>query len=142
MHFIVLFERMIKGMACFFVDYENGSGNAIEGISFAGLKEYDEIIIFYSKKSFSINMERHKELEKVKAKKYYIKVEVGTENALDFQLSTFLGACINYNPHKKYYIVSKDQGFDCVCHFWNDKGIYLKRIEHFYNFEDTCNNYI
>ena len=124
-------------MACFLVDYENEGGRNLEGISFAGLTEEDELIIFYSKKSYSINMERHKELERVKAKKFYIQIEVGSPNALDFQLSTFLGACIHKNPNNTYYIVSKDHSFEYVCRFWKDKGVYVKRIREFYNFQEN-----
>ena len=39
-------------------------------------------------------MELHKELEKIQAKKLYIPVGGGMANSLDFQLSTYLSACI------------------------------------------------
>lgn len=118
-------------MACFFIDYENQSGRALEGISLIGLNKSDELIFFYSENSSRITMELHKELEKIKAKKLYIPVGGGIPNSLDFQLSTYLGACIQKNPQKKYFIISKDKGFDCVCHFWRNKNIFVKRIERF-----------
>lgn len=123
-----LFSEVIK-MACFLIDYENECGKLLEGVSLVGLGRNDEIIIFYSKNAFKMNMELHRELERVNSKKLYIKTETGTPNSLDFQLSSYLGACINKNPKKKYYIVSKDKGYDCVCRFWCSKNISVSRIE-------------
>ena len=124
-------------MVCFFIDYENQSGRALEGISLMNLKKSDELIFFYSENSSRITMELHRELEKIYAKKLYIKVVKGLPNALDFQLSTYLGACIQKHPDKKYYIISKDNGFDSVCRFWMDKNIFVKRIEKFYYCTDA-----
>lgn len=116
-------------MACILIDYENECGRLLEGISLIGLGKSDEIIFFYSKNASRITMELHKELEEIQSKKLYIKVETGTSNSLDFQLSSYLGACIQKSPKKKYYIISEDGGYDCVCRFWNSKNIYVKRLE-------------
>lgn len=129
-------------MACFFIDYENESGRMLEGISLLRLTEYDEVVIFYSKKAARITIELHKELERIPAKKLYIKTETGTPNSLDFQLSSYLGACIQKNPKKEYYIVSKDCGYDCVCRFWSGKNVYIKRIERLSYYADIRSNYI
>lgn len=123
-------------MACFLIDYENENGRLLEGISLLKLTEKDEIIIFYSKNASRISMELHKELENIQSKKLYIKIQTGTPNALDFQLSSYLGACIQKSPEKEYYIVSNDGGFDCVCHFWENKNISVKRIDRFCYYED------
>lgn len=84
----------------------------------------------------------HRELERIKAKKIYIEIENGTPNALDFQLSSYLGACIHKNPDHKYYIVSRDKGFDCVCHFWRDKSVLVKRINGFSFYSDINSEFI
>lgn len=122
-------------MNCFLVDYENESGRLLQGVSLAGLTEEDELIIFYSKHAERVKIPLLKELDKTHAKKEYIKVETGTQNALDFQLSTYLGACVYKNPNVKYYIVSNDTGYDCVCHFWSNMDVYVRRIEDFFNYE-------
>ncbi|MBD5082676.1 MAG: hypothetical protein HDT34_00635 [Clostridiales bacterium] len=116
-------------MACFLIDYENESGGMLDGISLLGLKRNDEIVFFYSENASHLTMELHQELESVSVKKIYIKAETGKKNALDFQLVSYLGACIKENPKKKYYIVSKDGGFDCVCKFWAKRKIDVKRID-------------
>lgn len=114
-------------MACFLIDYENQSDTMLEGISLLGLKKKDEIIFFYTKNSTRITFTLLDELEKIPAKKTYIRVESGT-HALDFQLSSYLGACINEDPANNYYIVSKDLGYDCVCAFWTNKNVFVKRL--------------
>ncbi|MDE6723147.1 MAG: hypothetical protein K2J55_03010 [Eubacterium sp.] len=116
-------------MACFLIDYENESGGMLDGISLLGLKRNDEIILFYSENASHLTMNLHKELESVQAKKMYIKAEAGKKNALDFQLVSYLGARIKENPKRKYYIVSKDGGFDCVCKFWAKRRVDVKRID-------------
>lgn len=116
-------------MACLLIDYENESGKVLEGISLIGLKRTDKIILFYTVKAAKITMEFHKELEKIKAKKEYEIVEADGLNALDFQLSSFLGYCIRENPKDDYYIISKDKGFECVCRFWRNRGISVKRLD-------------
>lgn len=121
-------------MACFLVDFENGNGNMMSGISHLHLSKNDEIIIFYSKNASHLAMEIHQELERIKAKKTYVRLDTGSKNSLDFQLVTYLGACIQKSPKKKYYIVSKDNGFDCVCRFWRDNNIVVKQIGQFSNY--------
>lgn len=119
-------------MACFLIDYENESGRALEGISLLGLTTWDEIVFFYSRNAARITMELHKELERIQARKQYISIETGTPNALDFQLSSYLGARIQKDPGATYYIVSQDGGYDCVCRFWSNQKIRVKRIERFF----------
>ncbi len=118
-------------MDCILIDLENEKGKMLEGISLLNLSKKDEIVVFYSQSVPYITMELHKEFESIKAKKDYIKVEINKANALDFQLSTYLGACIQKNPKCNYYIVSNDCGYDCVCRFWQNRNISVKRIERF-----------
>ena len=129
-------------MATFFVDYENESDRLLDGILFANLKYEDEVFIFYSNRSGRISMNMHEILEQVHAKKTYIKAETGTPNALDFQLVTYLGACIHNKPLKEYYIVSNDCGFDCVCKFWSQHNVLVRRISRFGHYVDVDNNFL
>ena len=116
-------------MACFLIDYENNDANMLEGFSLLGLKRNDEIVLFYSENASHLTMNLHTELESCQAKKLYIETEAGKKNALDFQLVSYLGACIKENPKRKYYIVSKDGGFDCVCKFWAKRKVDVHRID-------------
>lgn len=125
-------------MAYFLIDYENLSGRALEGISLVGLRKKDVVIFFYSKHAARITMELHQELKRIPAQTRFIPIESGTSNALDFQLSSYLGACIHRAPRETYYIVSMDGGYDCVCRFWNRKKIDVKRIERFHHYVHTA----
>lgn len=116
-------------MSEYFVDFENVNSAGISGISKLNLNETDDFHIFYSEKANSITIELYKELDKIDAKVNFIKVKVGTANALDFQLATYLGHCIAENSSKKYFIISKDKGFDSVCDFWKGRNIVIKRID-------------
>ena len=116
-------------MSVYFVDYENVNSNGLTGISKTKADETDKIIIFYSENAKSITIDLHKELEKSKAVKEYIKVKVGTANALDFQLASYLGSCIEREKENQYFIISKDLGFGAVCSFWKSRNIEIKRID-------------
>ncbi len=129
-------------MACFLIDYENESGRMLEGISLIRLTKNDELIFFYSTHSAHISMKLHRELEKIKSKKLYIKIESGGKNSLDFQLSSYLGARIEKYPEEEYYIISRDCGYDCVCRFWQNKNVFVKRIERFCYYADADKNAI
>ena len=121
-------------MACFLIDYENKAGKALENISLLNLTEEDEIIFFHSKNTTKITLELHLELEKTPAKKVYISADTGIPNALDFQLSSYLGACIQENPGREYCIVSKDTDYDCVCSFWQKQDFSVRRLGEIYEY--------
>ncbi len=63
-------------------------------------------------------MKTHKNLEKTKAPKEYIEVNSTTKNALDFQLSTYLGSLTKEFSDAEFAIVSKDKGYHGVVEFW------------------------
>lgn len=53
----------------------------------------------------------------------------GGNNALDFQLVTFLGYRLSIEPDSDIYIVSKDTGFDAVVSFWKSRNVSIQRIK-------------
>ncbi len=128
-------------MACFLIDYENQSGEALENISLLKFKKSDEIIFFYSRNSNQMTVRLHIELEEIAAKKTYVFTESIKPNSMDFQLVSYLGARISNNPKLKYYIVSKDRGYDSVCCFWNNKNIFVKRIDRIFHCGDILDTH-
>lgn len=116
-------------MAEYFVDFENVGSAGISGLSKLNLNETDVFYVFYSENAKNMTVDLHVELTKVKAKVNFIKVKVGTANALDFQLSTYLGYLIKENHEKKFFIISKDKGYDSVCDFWKGRQTVIKRID-------------
>lgn len=60
----------------------------------------------------------HHRLNESKANIIFQNVEVGAPNALDFQLSSYLGYLIANHSSEKFYVVSKDTGYKCLCDYW------------------------
>lgn len=105
-------------MAYYLIDFENVK--KIVGLE--GLNEADTVAFFYSEKANALSFELHQKIGTSNAKFEYIAIESGGKNALDFQLSTYLGYLLARAPSDRFYIISKDQGFANVVSFWKDRG--------------------
>ncbi|MBQ9388633.1 MAG: hypothetical protein IJU07_00470 [Synergistaceae bacterium] len=86
--------------------------------------------IFYRRNAERLSPELNLNLKESGAEIIYRHVEVGTRNALDFQLSSYLGEIITENEGNecRYFIVSKDNGFSSLIPFWKEKGIEIETI--------------
>lgn len=107
-------------MAMYFIDYENVNSPGLKGIG--DLNENDKVFIFYTEpgnvKSTTMTMTAHFDIMKSKAEILYFCVDCGGKNALDFQLSTYLGKCVAENKNEDFAIISNDKGFGYVSGFW------------------------
>ena len=114
-------------MKCYFVDYENVNTSGLNGVP--KLTEEDSVCIFYTEKADRLTFGLHRRLNESPAAISYRKVLAGSKNALDFQLSSYLGyvICENKDLPCEYYIVSNDKGFDCLVSYWSNK-VKIKRI--------------
>ena len=103
-------------MAIFLIDYENT--HSLNGIN--NLSETDKVIVFYSNNANTLTFSALESILCGKASITCKAVEVGTKNALDFQLSTYLGYLLKETEgtDTKIFIVSKDLGFSLVKSFW------------------------
>ena len=115
-------------MNYYLVDYENVKSHGLDGIT--SLDSNDVLVIFYSENADSLTFGLHRRLNESKAKISYQKVDVGTKNALDFQLATYLGYLVRDNEGKEssYYIVTKDQGFSSLVNYWKKRKINVSLI--------------
>lgn len=115
-------------MNYFLVDYENVKMHGLDGIS--KLNKDDVVCIFYSKNADSLTFDLHKRINESQATILYQKVDVGSKNALDFQLATYLGYIIHENAEKVvlYNIVSKDQGFLSLVDYWKKRKIEVSLV--------------
>jgi hypothetical protein len=104
-------------MKIYLIDFENVHSEGMQGVD--NLTEEDEVVIFYSQNADSISFDVLHKLMFCKAKLNYFKIRRGGKNALDFQLSTYLGYRTLTNPQAEFYIISKDAGFDFVIDFWS-----------------------
>jgi hypothetical protein len=120
-------------MNWFLIDFENVQSSACVGI-LNYMREDDYVVIFYSDKCKNISLDVLEEFLKAKVKIATVKAIVGTKDALDFQLSSYLGCLIakrikeGANKDESYFVVSRDKGYDCMCKFWANQGIKVARI--------------
>ena len=117
-------------MAYYLIDFENVKSRGMEGVEF--LTEEDIVCIFYSDNADSMTFDLHRKLNETKAQIIYHKVAVGTKNALDFQLATYLGYLIceqqREGIHPDYFIVTKDNGFTSLMVYWKAQGVPVRII--------------
>lgn len=113
-------------MGYYLVDFENVKKDGLDGIH--KLEPEDRVCILYSKNADSITFEQHKKIMESKADIELCKVDVGSKNALDFQLATQLGFLIANKAADSYYIVSKDKGFEILSGYWKSRGVSVTLI--------------
>ncbi|MCB5950676.1 PIN domain-containing protein [Enterococcus sp. BWT-B8] len=107
----------------YLIDFENVSATFHELIG--ELTVQDKIYIFYTDKCQKISLDQ---LEAIAPADWYlIKVNSG-QNALDFQLSSYLGYLIakETKEKQKFTIVSNDCGYNFVVNFWKKMNITIK----------------
>ena len=117
-------------MAYYLIDFENVKSRGMEGVEL--LTGEDTVCIFYSDNADSMTFDLHRKLNETKADIIYHKVAVGTKNALDFQLATYLGYLIceqqREGIHPNYFIVTKDNGFTSLMVYWKAQGVPVRII--------------
>ncbi|MDY3793131.1 MAG: PIN domain-containing protein [Oscillospiraceae bacterium] len=113
-------------MSVFLVDFENVTSAGLAGID--KLSEDDTVYIFYTPNAASLSFDAHKNIMTSAAKINYVSVTAGAKNALDFQLSSFLGYLAAESVDRKIYIVSADNGYLAVKAFW-EKTMSISDIE-------------
>ena len=113
-------------MSYYLLDFENVKKDGLDGIHKLG-KE-DKVCIFYSKNADSITFDQHRRITESQATIEFCKVDVGSKNALDFQLATQLGYLIANQAANMYYIVSKDKGFEILSGYWKSRGVSVTLI--------------
>jgi hypothetical protein len=85
--------------------------------------------MFYSDKCKNITLDVIDSITKLGFQLTAYKVTVETKNALDFQLSSYLGFLIGKGgTNTDYYIISNDKGYDCLSKYWKERNIKLTRI--------------
>jgi len=114
-------------MNYFLVDFENVRTDGIKDLK--GVQEGDAMVVFYSENCKNITLDVLDSIIALKLKYSSFKVKVGTKNALDFQLTSYLGYLIGQSGiDTNYYIVSDDKGFEVVADFWKEQGISVRCI--------------
>ena len=111
-------------MAVYLIDFENVRSEGLRGTE--ELKPGDQVVIFYSVNADTLTFDAHDWITNSAATVRKYKIVHGGKNALDFQLSTYLGYLLRGADDNKFYIISKDRGYHYVLDFW----AYLCREHH------------
>ncbi|MDE5771924.1 MAG: hypothetical protein K2I06_09925 [Ruminococcus sp.] len=114
----------IQHIRYYLIDYENVHQAGLNGIE--KLTENDNLVIFYTTNAETLTFSLYEKLVSCKADIQLYKVQCGGKNALDFQLSTFLGYVLGNNPDTECHIISNDKGYEYVRSFWKEKNVKIK----------------
>lgn len=113
-------------MSIYLVDYENVNADGLKDVGRLGSD--DRVIVFYTANADKITFELHNRLNESAADISFLKVDAGGKNALDFQLSTYLGYLTAVYKEERFFIVSKDTGFNYIVNFWRERKVRVQRI--------------
>lgn len=109
-------------MAIYLIDYENVYIEGLNGLE--SLKAEDEVIIFYTQNRCGLTFELHQRLISSRAKVHLMEVTALStrkntiKNALDLQLSMYIGYLVGSRPGIPLHIISKDTDFDLDLAFY------------------------
>ncbi len=124
---IVIINLKGNYMATYLIDYENVNVSGLKGIE--NLEKTDTVYIFYSDNSNTLTFSAHKAINESSAAVNCFKVANGKKNALDFQLSTYLGYLMAKNNNDDFLIVSNDEGYSFVASFWKKSGRTVQLVQ-------------
>lgn len=108
----------------YYIDSENVGDAWIDLVSIDSDNTY---YLFYTGRSPRIAYNSLLHLLDAGTKPQFILCKEGN-NALDFQLVTFLGYQLGSDKEQNAVIVSNDTGFDAVVTFWADRGFSIRRL--------------
>ena len=103
-------------MATYLIDSENVYIEGLNGLE--QLSQRDEVVIFYTQNRCGLTFELHQRLISCRAKLKLMEVTAlstrknTVKNALDLQLSMYIGYLVGSRPKEPLYIISKDTDFD------------------------------
>lgn len=117
-------ESAENNIRYYFVDYENVHQSGLNGIE--KLNSYDKVIIFYTANAETLTFTLYEKLIKCKAEIKSYKVQCGGKNALDFQLSSYVGYVLGKKTVSGCNIISSDKGYEYIISFWKEKNIKIK----------------
>lgn len=110
-------------MNYYLIDYENTGENGLDGLT--ELESNDRVVIFYSENADKMSFDLHRKLQECRGVIEFRKIATGKKNALDFQLAAYLGYLMAKEEKGRFFIVSRDLGYEVLLDFWKDRNIKL-----------------
>lgn len=108
----------------YLIDYENVRSGGFVGIE--KLTASAKLVIFYTANADAMPFSLFTPLSNTAAEVILCEAKCGGKNALDFQLSSYLGFILGSEPYADCHIISGDKGFEFVRSFWKERGKKVK----------------
>ena len=124
----------------FLIDMENVGTMGLEG--FPILKKGDELHMFIGKCTDKIRTDFLVTMQKKQIKVTYYDVIANGKNALDFQITSLLGALVSVKKKSVFYIISKDKGYDSSVAFlkeyYKNRDLSIQRVDNIAESDKTA----
>lgn len=107
------------------IDFENVQPKALSVLD----AEYFKIIVFVGASQKKIAIDSAAALQHMGSNAEYIKITGNGSNALDFHIAFYIGQLASQDPSAKFYIISKDTGFDPLVQHLKVRKISVIRLK-------------
>ena len=111
------------------IDFENVQPRNLELLTKHPFQVY--VFVGASQKKVSFDLADSMQLLGNNAK--YIKISGNGQNALDFHVAYYVGELAAKDPDARFYIVSKDKGFDTLIDHLTKRKIRIQRVKDLVN---------
>ncbi len=107
------------------IDYENVQPD----IATCVMDEHTHILIFVGAKQGNVRLDIAASLQKFGNRAEYIRISSTSNNALDFHIAYYIGQIAALTADTRFFIISKDKGFDPLITHLKEKKINIRRTE-------------
>ena len=108
------------------IDYENVGSAGLKGTEY--LCEDDELTIFYSSSSSSIERQHIEAIEKLCGRFDIIKLQTVRKNGLDFYIAVKVGQIVETYPMSSVLIVTRDNGYQAIKDYCQNYTVLRDRV--------------
>ncbi|MCC9605125.1 PIN domain-containing protein [Blastopirellula sp. JC732] len=106
------------------IDYENVQPRTLALLN--GVSPL-KVRIFLGEQQSKVPLEFAKELQQLGPDAEYVQISGSGANAVDFHIAFTIGELSQVDPEGRFYVISKDTGYDPLIPFARKKGIHVHR---------------
>lgn len=107
------------------IDYENVQPDTMAALE----QNHFVVLVFVGSNQAKVTYEVAAVLQRMGDRAKYIKIAGSGKNALDFHIAYYIGRLATKDPEARFYIVSKDTGFDPLIQHLKTKKISVSRVK-------------
>lgn len=106
------------------IDYENKQPKDLSELN----TEYYRVMVFIGATQKTIPVELSMALQPMGTRAEYLIISGDGKNALDFHIAFYIGRIATQHPTARFYIISKDKGYDPLIKHLKEKEISVTRL--------------